>query len=52
MTTAHVNGKCRRCLFRMAHGLRQPMPEDVKAKLRALEDFRKGRRATDPRVEG
>lgn len=51
MTTAFVDGACQRCRFQVAHGLRKPMPGEVKEKLHALNDWRRGKRTTDPRVE-
>ena len=51
MTTSWTDDKCNRCKFHIEHGLRQPMPDEVKAHLHALTDYRKGKRATDPRQE-
>jgi hypothetical protein len=51
-TTAFVDGQCQRCKFRAEHGLVKRMPEATKIKLRDLNDYRRGKRATDPRLEG
>jgi len=57
MTTAHLpDGRCQRCAFRAATIAKfrkaRPMSEATKARLKALNDWRRGKRATDPRLEG
>ena len=51
-TTAFVDGKCQRCKFLVEHGVRKRMSEETKARLKAVNDWRRGKRATDPRLEG
>lgn len=52
MTTAHVDDACQRCKVREALAPKKKMDAETKRKLRDLNDWRRGKRATDPRQEG
>ena len=51
MTTAHDADGCARCRFVKANKKAKTMSAETKARLRALGEWRKGKRATDPRLE-
>jgi len=51
MSTAHVDGACQRCVFQKTKGKKKPMSAEAKSKLKALREWRAGKRDTDPRLE-
>lgn len=52
MTTAHDADGCARCRFRKAtRKTTRPMTDETKQRLRAIKEWREGKRATDPRTE-